>query len=443
MRFSAGLVVLWLIALSLICASATAQIDLPLALRYFGQLKQTSDADGGKLWGVSLYGPLFFVDPVSREVVANQAGAQGVLKMQDGVWTGTLPNNLTPANTAWDWLGVRWTMVMWPLNDFREPRERLLLHECFHRIQEGIGLPAHDAVNNHLDTADGRIWTQLEWRALERALRQPGEARNLAIADALLFRAYRRSLFPEASANEDRLELNEGLAEYTGMKLSSESLEELVFRADRALRDGASNTSLARSFAYTSGPAYGALLDLSGKPWRKQVASAGGLGPLLARGYAVPETKVDREAAMAASARYQGEEVMAQETRRAEERQKKIAAARHKLVESPVLIFSLSKDVQYFFDPNDLMGIDSLNTVYPTLRLVDAWGILEVSDGAWLTRDAAGPLIRAQVQAPSSTALSSAPIKGEGWSLTLNEGWKIVAGDRPGDFKVAKSEAQR
>jgi hypothetical protein len=420
--------------LMLVCGFAQAQIDLPLAHRYFEQVKQTSDADGGRMWGVPLYGAIFFVDPSTREVVADQADAQGVLKLKDGVWTGVLPDELSPANTAIDWLGVRWTMVMWPVNDFRQPRERLLLHECFHRIQDGLGLPAHDAINNHLDTADGRTWLELEWRALERALQQPGAARNRAISDALLFRAYRRSLFPEAAAHEDGLELNEGLAEYTGVKLSSETLEELVFRADRALRDGASNSSFARSFAYASGPAYGALLDLSGREWRNKAASAGGFGPLLASAYDIKEVKADRDAAVAAASRYEGEEVMAQEKRRAEEREKKLAAIRHKFIESPVLVLPLSKDVQYSFDPNDVMAVDSLNTVYPTMRLVDAWGILEVTDGAWLTRDAAGPLIRAQVPAPQSA--SSVPIKGEGWSLKLNDGWKVVAAERAGDWKV-------
>jgi hypothetical protein len=230
-----------LLSIALFAASAHAQIDLALARQYFEGLKQTSDIDAGRTWGVSLDGPIFFVDPSSRVVVANRPDPQSVLKSKDGIWTGTFPDNLNAANTAIDWLGVRWTMVMWPVNDYRQPRERLLVHECFHRIQGGIGLPARDAINTHLDSADGRIWLELEWRALERALREPASARKQAIADALLFRGYRRSLFPEAAANENDLELNEGLAEYTGMKLTSEDNEELTFRADRALREGASN----------------------------------------------------------------------------------------------------------------------------------------------------------------------------------------------------------
>jgi len=423
-----------LLSAVLLAASAHAQIDLALAGQYFEGLRQTSDIDAGRTWGVSLYGPIFFVDPSSRVVVANRPDPQNVLKPNHGIWTGTFPDNLNAANTAIDWLGVRWTMVLWPVNDYRQPRERLLVHECFHRIQGGLGLPARDAVNNHLDSADGRIWLELEWRALERALRESASARKQSIADALLFRGYRRSLFPEAAANENNLELNEGLAEYTGVKLTSEDRQELRFRADRGLREGASDLGFARSFAYTSGPAYGALLDLSGRPWRKQIASAGDLGRLLGISYSLEDRKPSREAALAAASRYGGQEVVSLEKHRAEDREKRIAAARQKLVEGPVLILPLTKDVNYSFDPNHVMGIDSLNTVYPTMRLVDVWGILEVSDGVWLVRGGNGQLVRAQVSAPQSA--SAAPLKGDGWTLTLKEGWKIVAAERRGDFTV-------
>ena len=416
-----------------------AQIDLPLAHRYFDELKKTSDAEAGKTWGVALYGPIFFVNPSTKEVVANQADPQGVLRPEDGVWTGKLPDNMNPANSAIDWLGGKWTMVMWPVSDYRQPRERLLLHECFHRFQESLGLPARDAVNSHLDSADGRIWLEMEWRALERALREPGPARKGSIADALLFRAYRRSLFPDAAVNENHLELNEGLAEYTGVRASSENTQELTFRADRLLRDNASDPSFVRSFAYTSGPAYGALLDSIGRPWRKEIATAGDFGKLLADAYGVTEIKPGRDAALAAASRYEGEEVIAQETQRAKEREEKIAAARKKFISSPALVLPLSENVQYSYDPNDVMGIDSLNTVYPTMRLVDAWGILEVGDGAWITRGDGGSLIRAQVPAPQST--TGSPIKGDGWTLTLNDGWKIVPGERQGDFKVGNAAA--
>jgi hypothetical protein len=300
-------------SLFFVTSAAAQSIDTKLAAQYFRQLKQTSARDGGKLWGAALYGPILFVDPDTGNVVANQADLEHRLVAQDEVFVGKLPREINPANTAIDWAGVHWTMVMWPVSEFRQPRERLLLHECFHRLQEKLGLPARDAVNAHLDTLNGRIWIQMEWRALERALRQTGPAQKAAIADALIFRSYRRSLFPDSANNENALELNEGLAEYTGVKLSSADAEETAVRADLILRQARNNPTFARSFAYVSGPAYGTLLDLSGKPWRASLKPASDLGALLQQEFAV-RVDASEAAARAAMSRYEGEEIVTIET---------------------------------------------------------------------------------------------------------------------------------
>ena len=429
------LAVATLLVLITCSAAQSSGIDTNLATQYFQQLKQTSDRDGGKTWGVPLYGPIMFVDPRSGNVVANQADLEHKLVPQDGVFVGALPREINPANTAMDWAGVHWTMVMWPVSEFRQPRERLLLHECFHRLQEKLGLPARDAVNSHLDTLNGRIWIQLEWRALERALRQTGSARKAALADALLFRTYRRSLFPNSANNENALELNEGLSEYTGVRLSSADLPETLVRANLILRQARNNPTFARSFAYVSGPAYGALLDLSSRPWRVSVKPSTDLGVLLQQRYGIT-IHVSEAAARAALSRYEGEEIVTIETQQEQRRKQQIAEARKKFLEGPVLILPLTADVKYSYDPNNVIGVDASNTVYPTMRLVDAWGILTVSDGAWLERDATGHLARARVPAPLD--LSARPLKGEGWSLQLANGWEVVPAERPGDVKIQK-----
>lgn len=429
-------VIAGLLVFSTGAAVQSSSIDTKLAAQYFQQLKQTSDRDGGRNWGLSLYGPTMFVDPDTGNIVANQADLEHKLSPQDGVFVGKLPHETSPANHAFDWGGVHWTMVLWPVSELRQPRERLLLHESFHRLQDKLGLPARDAVNSHLDTLNGRIWIQMEWRALERALRQIGPARQAAIADALLFRAYRRSLFPDSGKNENTLELNEGLAEYTGVKLSSADLQETAVRANLILRQARNNLTFARSFAYVSGPAYGALLDLSNKPWRTNLKSTTDLGALLQQRYGIA-TRASEAAARAAALRYEGDEIITIETRQEQRRNQQIAAARKKFFDEPVLILSLSQEVNYSYDPNNVIGIDPSNTVYPTMRLVDAWGILTVTNGAWLERDATGQLTRARL--PATTDLSARPLKGDGWSLELANGWQPVPGDRSGDLKLRKN----
>ena len=45
-------------------------------------------------------------------------------------------------------------------------RSITLVHEMFHRVQPSLHLMAPDTLNPQLDTEAGRVWLQLEWRAL-------------------------------------------------------------------------------------------------------------------------------------------------------------------------------------------------------------------------------------------------------------------------------------
>jgi hypothetical protein len=87
---------------------------------------------------------------------------------------------------------------------------------------------------------------QLKWRVLRRALESSGSGRAEAIADALAFRRERRE------------EIKEGLPSYTGVAAWANSPAD----AHRAAAPPASiDASIVGAFAYTSGLAYGVLLD--------------------------------------------------------------------------------------------------------------------------------------------------------------------------------------
>jgi hypothetical protein len=47
-------------------------------------------------------------------------------------------------------------------------------------------------------------------------------------------------------------------------------------------------------------------------------------------------------------------------------------------------------------------------------------------------------LTRPTPRVPAPTDLSARPLKGEGWSLELANGWEVVPGARPGDVTVRK-----
>ena len=420
--------------------AAEQAIDPVLAARYFEEAGVLSRQDNGRLWGVPLYGPMFFVDPETRAVVANQADHEGKLVAKGGLFVGKLPPEVGPANTAIRWAGVEWTMVMWPLPEDRQSRLRLMMHECFHRLQPALGMTVRDAVNAHLDSLDGRIWLEMEWRALEHALWHTAESRHQAIEDALYFRSFRRSLFPDAAANENALELNEGLAEYTGVKLSTASLAEFAMIAGMKLRETLlGGSSFGRSFAYTSGPAYGYLLDARGADWRRSLTSQSDLGQLLADAYEIKLPAPARAEATRRAQAYDGDEIIALETARERARQEKVNAARKRFVEGPVLVLPVNGQFNYNFNPHAVLALDADSTLYEgEVQVSDAWGVLHSSEGFLMVRRN-GLIVRVQVPAPPDA--NSRPLKGDGWTLTLQKGWRVGPGDRPGDYVLKHEDA--
>lgn len=359
------------------------------------------DRDRGRLWGRSVCGPIVFAEHGTREAV----------QIADGILTPTrVPDSIGIANTAVDWDGKRWTMVVWPLPKSAIARRALLAHESFHGVQKDLGLPMTNPANAHLDNARGRYWMRMEWRALARALATGDDE---AIADALTFRAKRRALTPGAAEEERALEMNEGLAEHTGFALAVPHLRERVAALVKKLAEGEKSETLARSFAYTSGPAWGALLELRDPRWTRRVKATDDFGDLIR---VRPHVQVR-------TSEYGGETVLAEEQARATRKRELMARLQATFIDGPVLTIPLV-NMQFTFDPNHVQPFGERGSVYETLEARDAWGKIVVTKG--------GALITSDFQK------LIVPAAGDGYVLTLNEGWKVVAGPREGDKAVSR-----
>ena len=139
--------------------SAQESLDYKLVKSYFFELDSLCSIDNGKLWGVKLYGPTMLVNPETRLIIANQPDKNNKLIENEEVFIGTLPENINVANTSFNWNGVDWTMVMWsaiPQHD-KYSRDKLLIHESWHRVQNEIGLTSTTSQNTHLDELQGSI----------------------------------------------------------------------------------------------------------------------------------------------------------------------------------------------------------------------------------------------------------------------------------------------
>lgn len=404
-------------------------IDLHAAGRAFREAQAICRHDHGKLWGVQLCGPMMFVDPQSRFLVANQHDAHGVLKQDGTVFTGALPPDEMMANTALHWSGVYWTQMLWPLPADPGNRHTLIAHELFHRIQGHLHLPElKTGDNDHLDTLQGRYLIQLEWRALSRALGVSSEsAKKAAASDAVLFRAERYRLFPSAALQEQALEYNEGLAEFTGVKLGNYGHLAQTQAALRDLSVHVDDSTFIRSFAYATGPAYGLLLDRYMPGWQQRLMRGPRLDVLLQAALDLKLRPNLQEVASKRAQQYGGPALLAAETERDEQRQRKLAAYRAKFVDGAVLVLPLLH-MRIQFDPRNLQPLDNRGIVYPNLNITDDWGTLEVQNGALLRSDWRAVTVSAPNQNAGTT------VKGDGWTLHLSPRWKVLPGTRSGDF---------
>jgi hypothetical protein len=337
------------------------------------------------------------------------------------------------SNTAVTLDGKLYSEVLWPLPDDESTRRVLLPHECFHRLQKEANLPVGNEVpNQQLDTEQGRYLLRLEFQALMRALGASGEIQAAAIHDALLFRARRYQLFPGAAAEEHSLEHNEGLAEYTGVKLA---LSDPAAQRSYAVKDihfVLGRPSFVRSFAYGTGSAYGLLLDAIGKPWREVALKGAFVDELLGSvtGFRAP---ADLAKAVATAGRsYDAAAILASEQQRSAEMARRRADYRARLIDGAVVKIPLQK-MNIQFNPTELFPMDEAGTVYPTLRVSDLWGMLEVKGGgALLSSDwktVTGPVPPGGIGPENATG---------DWQLHLKPGYELAPGPRKGDYTVAK-----
>jgi hypothetical protein len=398
---------------------------------YFNEIKIAAKKHAA-LWNINLYGPILLVDPATRTVYANVPDSAGILQFNGPVYSGTLPRNINIANTAIHWNGKDWAMILLPhLPNTQQGRINLMAHELFHKAQPGLGFKPHDPINNHLNEKDGRVYLRLELEALKRALTSSTESEiNKNITSALCFRKFRYSIYPAADSTENMLELNEGLAEYTGVMMRTENRIQLIKHLKQNIDSFLTNPTFVRSFAYQTTPVYGYLLYTRKKYWNRDIYAGSHLTNYFIKAFKISFPNDLKKSVLALINQYNGTAIIDEETKREERTKQLLAEYKYKFIEQPHFEIRFEK-MNISFDPRNIMPIDDKGTVYPAIRVTDKWGILEVNDGA---------LISAQwdkISVTNPASVEGKNIKGIGWILTLNDGY-IVEKAADGNYILSK-----
>ena len=391
------------------------------ATQYFKIIEDICNRDNGKLWGKNLFGPIMFVDRTSRRIVANQPDNEGLLKLKDGIYTGIYPKELIINNAPVKFGGVLFAMTPLPSqeDDFRIKTQSI--HSLFHRFQETKGIPFASYNTINMDEKEARLWIKLEWKALQKAINSEGEERQLAIRDALIFRGSNRELYQKFAADENRVETYEGLATFTFLILDTNSPEEYKTRLFESLDRIYNMPSFARSFGFIHGALYATLLYDKGFDFKKIQPDNIDLGKAVKELYKIELPVICRDVGGSLAVNYNMDAIIREEETRRADIQDRI----HKLIstftEKPVVFLELESP--YFdFEPEDIHPLDTLGTLYSSMRVSDNWGKLTVEKGGCLVSNSYKFL---RITAKGFKEEKN-HIFGEGWQLILNGNWELV-----------------
>ncbi|PRX99276.1 hypothetical protein CLV24_1604 [Pontibacter ummariensis] len=398
---------------------------------YFQEIEAATQ-EYRQLWGRDLYSSILLVDPQTRYTIANEADTAGVLRKAGDVFAGYLPPQVNLANTALRWGGKHWAMLLLPLPEDRHERVSLLAHELFHKAQPSLGFALYNPENKHLDQKKGRIYLRLELEALKKAVQASSEdERKALLTHALTFRKYRHQLYPGADSTENLLELNEGLAAYTGLVVSNRSKKEAAAHFVSTINAFLSDPTFVRSFAYQTTPIYGYLLRDKQKDWNRGIAAATNLTDYFARALQINVPRDLKSASERTAGTYGGNAIIAEETKREEEKRKLLSDYKRRFVEQPRVEIGL-EEMSVSFDPRNIVPLEDLGTVYPTIRVTDNWGILTVEKGALMSPD------WKKIFLPLPTSIDEDEVSGEGWTLELNSGYRLIKESSSGGYKLRR-----
>jgi hypothetical protein len=398
---------------------AAAQVDQQRAQEYFKEAQALCERDGGRLWGVSLCGPMVIADQKTQTLATSQPAPDG-----------PRPRMLGLVNSPLEWGGTMWVAFNWEFVASRSPSDRhvLFIHELFHRVQPGLGLIQPAAPNEHVDAMDGRYWLQLEWRALARALQQSGAARAAAVRDALAFRQARRALYAGSGEDERKVEITEGLPQYTAVVVAASSAADAIAITVDPLTTE-TQESFLRTFPSTTIPAYGLLLDASSDGWRQRVRATDDLGVLVMNAFSV-QPAAD---AAASAARYGGAELRQAEEQREQQRQDRLAALRRQFVDGPLLVMPGGGSAGS--NSQGAVVIPGSGTVYfGSFKASGPWGTLDAERGVLVATDGSSRRVSAPARRDDGT------FAGDGWTFRAAPGWVVREGARRGDYEVVRQQ---
>jgi hypothetical protein len=369
---------------------------------YIEDFKQEAKKDNSALWGVTLDLPLLISTP---HFCVTSIPVEGFMPYKN-LYYGKVDDLEKGGSTCKNWRGQNWALCSYDTN-----RKKLLntfFHEVFHCDQYILNLTGSWTQCKHLNEYEARCLLRLEFTALLKALKS-NTVDSVAIIDALTFRAYRYALYPNAYIEESQIEMLEGIANYTGLKLSGETHDEILTQLNTKMNY---NPQL---FAYWTGAAYCFVLDRVDSLWRKQIRKNDNFLYFVQGSMNVQLPDNLKQHIENVQNNYGWHEIATLEKSIAKETKHNVKRYKTLFFQKPVVYIDTKKCRELTFMSNIIFPLAN-GKVYDRFSTSGDWGHLHSTNEIFLSDE---------IRLTAPIKVTDTTVKGIGWEITLNPHWTV------------------
>ena len=408
-----------LLLLIAVCGHSTAQAQVPdsvlskKASGLFAEAQRVCEADGGKLWGENLWGPVLLVRDSDKLTFTNESALLPVSQKMDALYCGVLDSDIVVAGSALRFKGSDVAVVpMFTMSD--SALMEVFVHELFHRFQNQHYNMSEVMYNNaHVDTKMGRTLVLCELLELSKAMSSNILERKPHIERALAFRKWRWALFPDKSTDECRFEFQEGLALYTQYRICFQDSLKVAQQLCQEVEKLLSSPNLSRQYGYNMGAMYSCLNDIA-PSWRQDASPSMNLSEMLGKLYGIDFSKLEDTMALKQSDSYLR---VIQDIDTLEIERQKVIDKVTELLRTKSVIYLRTNDYQMGFNPACVMGLDELGNYFTVIELKGDFGTIYSEYGCLISNQ---PIL----VLPSSD-IKRLRKKCPEFSIELNKGWRL------------------
>ena len=137
--------------------------------------------------------------------------------------------------------------------------------------------------------------------------------------------------------------------------------------------------------------------------------------------YDIVLPEISRDIAGSLAFSYDVDLVKEEERQREEQLREGLRRRTSQFTEKPVVLLELESP-SFSFEAEDTDPVDTLGTIYQTIRVSDNWGKLAVEEGGCLV----SPNLRFLRVPARNVKKEKMHVTGDGWHIVLNTNWELV-----------------